>query len=160
MRECCTDHEGKPKRKYKTRADAEKMAQLRREDGVLVHVYRCEEGDGWHLTSRNNQPILPATVSATYLGRKQKAKTHLGDLIDKDLADKMKNAALVNLEIKIEDIQEKIEQQTELYKKYKTEMYEIRNKLKEKEKELREYQHQLRLCRQEYAQAKLHVNKK
>ena len=170
MRECCTDHEGKPKRKYKTRADAEMVAKLRREDGVIVNIYRCEEGDGWHLTSRNTQPIPDVTrdmVNAPYLRQNQKDRSHIRDLVDDELVDNMKQIALVNLEKKIEDaqgkiedVQEKIEEQMALYKKYKIKMHEIRSNLQEKDRELKEYQQQLNSYRQEYARAKQHMRSK
>lgn len=48
----CVDRNGQPKDTYKTKADALKMANIRSRTGVLLHVYECPQGSGYHLTSR------------------------------------------------------------------------------------------------------------
>lgn len=49
----CVDHNGKPKDTYKTKEDALKMTDIRSRDGVMLYVYECPQGCGYHLTSRN-----------------------------------------------------------------------------------------------------------
>lgn len=54
MRECCTDHKGKPKKKYPIKEDALDIAMhLEIEKSIYVKVYQCDARDGWHLTSHN-----------------------------------------------------------------------------------------------------------
>lgn len=48
----CTDHNGKRKDAYATKADAEKMMGIRAQAGVQLYMYRCPQGNGFHLTSR------------------------------------------------------------------------------------------------------------
>lgn len=46
----CTDSFGKSKRLYATREDAEKARIIsERARGIVLTVYECPEGDGWHL---------------------------------------------------------------------------------------------------------------
>ncbi len=48
----CTDHSGRPKAAYDSRDDAERRAELVRDDGgPRVRAYSCGCGS-WHLTSR------------------------------------------------------------------------------------------------------------
>lgn len=50
--ECsCRSHDGNMKDSYKTYADAQKMASIRANTGVKLNVYKCPEGNGYHLTS-------------------------------------------------------------------------------------------------------------
>ena len=47
----CTSADGKKKDSYRTEEDAwRRAAILRKEQGAVLRVYRCEHGDGWHLT--------------------------------------------------------------------------------------------------------------
>ena len=47
----CSGVDGKPKESYQSSDDAWRRADiLRREQGVSLHVYACEHGNGWHLT--------------------------------------------------------------------------------------------------------------
>jgi len=47
----CRGADGKPKDSYQTEDDAWKRARiLRKEQGAVLRVYRCEHGHGWHLT--------------------------------------------------------------------------------------------------------------
>lgn len=47
----CKDHNGKTKDAYATFQDAEKMVKIRKEAGVNLYVYKCPEGNCYHLTS-------------------------------------------------------------------------------------------------------------
>ena len=47
----CRSHEGNSKDSYKTYSDAQKMANIRANTGVNLTVYKCPEGNGYHLTS-------------------------------------------------------------------------------------------------------------
>jgi hypothetical protein len=47
----CAGADGKPKEAYASQQDAEKRAAiLRSERGVILRAYRCDYGNGWHLT--------------------------------------------------------------------------------------------------------------
>lgn len=51
IRKCnCVDSNGKAKATYKTKEDAVKMANIRKNFGNIT-VYLCPEGYGYHLTS-------------------------------------------------------------------------------------------------------------
>ena len=47
----CRNTEGKPKDAYPLEDAAQKMAEIRGKSGVRLFVYRCPDGNGWHLTS-------------------------------------------------------------------------------------------------------------
>ena len=47
----CRDHKGNTKDTYATFQDAEKMVNIRKQAGVILYVYKCPEGKGFHLTS-------------------------------------------------------------------------------------------------------------
>lgn len=47
----CTDHNGKKKDAYPTAQDAEKMVNIRKSAGITLFVYKCPQGNGYHLTS-------------------------------------------------------------------------------------------------------------
>lgn len=52
----CCGKDGKKKKLYPRESDALEMAEWRtRETGILMHIYRCPEEDGWHLTSNQRQ---------------------------------------------------------------------------------------------------------
>jgi hypothetical protein len=47
----CRGADGKQKEAYQSKDDAEQRATLlRKEQGVSLTVYKCEHGNGWHLT--------------------------------------------------------------------------------------------------------------
>jgi len=47
----CTGTDGRFKEAYRSSEDAQRRADiLRREQGVVLKVYACEYGNGWHLT--------------------------------------------------------------------------------------------------------------
>ena len=48
----CTGKDGKAKDSYQSREDAQRRADiLRQEQGAVLKIYACEHGNGWHLTS-------------------------------------------------------------------------------------------------------------
>ena len=57
----CTDFYGDRKDAYPSEAMAQKMARIRAEAGVRLTVYRCPEGNGWHLTSHGRWRAEPRT---------------------------------------------------------------------------------------------------
>ena len=47
----CTGTDGQLKEAYQSQKDAQKRANIiRKEQGVVLSVYACEHGNGWHLT--------------------------------------------------------------------------------------------------------------
>jgi hypothetical protein len=47
----CKGADGQAKDAYRSRADAQRRADiLRKEQGVSLKVYACEQSDAWHLT--------------------------------------------------------------------------------------------------------------
>lgn len=47
----CTSTDGKPKDSYRNQSEAQRRADLlRQEQGATLRVYVCEHGHGWHLT--------------------------------------------------------------------------------------------------------------
>ncbi len=47
----CTGADGKPKDSYRSRAEAQRRADiLRKEQGAELRIYACEYNHGWHLT--------------------------------------------------------------------------------------------------------------
>ena len=121
MRPCCTDHNGNEKKKYDTRDEAERVAQLRRDDGIGVDIYECEDRNGWHLTSQNvPPPIRPSNVMtgedrALYSSPK---KGRLGDFLDEvaasELKQKVASNTLLLYERKIENIKQDLERKEQL----------------------------------------------
>ena len=52
----CSGKDGKPKESYHSRADAQRRADIvRQEQGASLSVYACEHGNGWHLTSTSRR---------------------------------------------------------------------------------------------------------
>lgn len=52
----CCGKDGKKKNLYLSEFDANAVANERRfATGITMHVYRCPEGDGWHITSNQRQ---------------------------------------------------------------------------------------------------------
>lgn len=52
----CSGKDGKRKKLYFSEYEATEMAELRsRETGITMHVYKCPEGEGWHITSNQRQ---------------------------------------------------------------------------------------------------------
>jgi len=164
MRQCCTDHNGNPKQKYETQEEAENAAKRGSEKGVAISVYPCEEGDGWHLTSRNAPPLERPITVMTKEEKKlytRKNKNRIGSLLNKEIVEQMKNEARNNtlpiLKKNIEPLQLKFD---EIYKEFA----QLRKKyrLAEREKEdvvvlrelLVETQNKLNVAKQELRAAK------
>ncbi len=93
MNECCKDHAGKPKKKYATYEEAEAVARQRRREGVEVHIYKCFDGDGFHLTSHgygdgieteNRQRVMRFSKS-----RQRNTNIKLGKLVDSDTLNEL-----------------------------------------------------------------------
>lgn len=52
----CCGKDGKRKNLYPTESEAMVVAGERRfATGITMHVYRCPEGGGWHITSNQRQ---------------------------------------------------------------------------------------------------------
>lgn len=52
----CCGKDGKRKNLYPTEPEAMVVAGERRfATGITMHVYRCPEGGGWHITSNQRQ---------------------------------------------------------------------------------------------------------
>lgn len=52
----CCGKDGKKKNLYLSEYDANAVANERRlATGITMHVYRCPEGHGWHITSNQRQ---------------------------------------------------------------------------------------------------------
>ncbi|PBC73348.1 hypothetical protein [Fibrobacter intestinalis] len=52
----CCGKDGKKKNLYFTKTEANIVANERKiATGITMHVYRCPEGDGWHITSNQIQ---------------------------------------------------------------------------------------------------------
>lgn len=49
----CVDSNGRAKDAYPSQEEAQKMANIRAKAGVHLAVYKCPEGNGWHLTSHS-----------------------------------------------------------------------------------------------------------
>ncbi len=161
MRECCTDHKGQPKRKYETQSEAEKVAKLRRGEGVNIKVYPCEEGNGWHLTSHNVeiQTAMNIMEQREISRYKQKSKNLLGSSIDSELINQMKQNVLSSIEKKIEHEQEKLDLQKEIFEKNKKAYIDIRQKLRLEEQELRHTEQEIHKLQNEYNQAKNRIER-
>ncbi|MFC1333175.1 MAG: hypothetical protein G8D91_00485 [gamma proteobacterium symbiont of Clathrolucina costata] len=122
MRDCCKDHDGKPKRKYSTESEAEKAAEAIRDEGESIRVYQCDDGDGWHLTSHNApSPERPKNVmtredkklysqDSYSRNRTRRKENSLGSLLNDEALSQMKAEAEKNtLEIlrkQLEPLQE------------------------------------------------------
>lgn len=51
----CRGADGKPKDSYLNQDSAHRRADLlRKEQGVTLKVYKCEHGNGWHLTKQKD----------------------------------------------------------------------------------------------------------
>jgi len=99
MRECCTDHMGKPKNKYSREEDALEVARyLELIKGIYVIVYQCDVGDGWHLTSQDvSQQPSPHRVLNAHVIRnqpqniKKRKGSALGKSLGKELVEKIRD---------------------------------------------------------------------
>ena len=48
---CCTSYDGKKKRLYRSKREAERVAgHIHVSRGVRLRVYECPDTHGWHLT--------------------------------------------------------------------------------------------------------------
>ncbi len=166
MRQCCTDHKGIPKRKYRTKEEAEKVAEQRNVEGVAVKVYACEEGDGWHLTSINAPPperpknAMTPNERARYT---RKQRNLLGKMLDEELLnelqDKSQKNTLNNLEKQIEVAQQTLEEKKNEYQNSKKDFIEMRNQLKQAEQGVNEAKRKLSDAQLEYASAKRRIER-
>ncbi|MGD2117203.1 MAG: hypothetical protein PVG66_02490 [Chromatiales bacterium] len=176
MRQCCSDHNGNIKKKYKTKEEAEKVAELRKDDGVAITVYPCEGGNGWHLTSRNapppERPKNVMTKEETKLYTKQH-RNRLGNLFDEALVAQIKNEAKDNtlsiLKKKLESLQsefnERYREFDSLRKQYrrtereKEGTVDLREFLIEAEQNIKMTRQKLRDAKQEYESAKRRIER-
>jgi len=166
MRQCCTDHKGVPKRKYRTKEEAEKVAEQRNDEGIAVKVYACEEGDGWHLTSQNAPPperpknVMTPNERARYT---KKDRNFLGDALDEELLNRLKDEAqkktLANLEKKIEQAQQALDQKKNDYQSHRNDLIEMRNRLRLAEQSVNEAKMELSNAQNEYASAKRRIER-
>jgi len=161
MRQCCTDRAGNPKKKYQSKEEAEKSAQRRNNEGVKVIVYRCEEGDGWHLTSQNASPperLNNVMIQVERVRYTKKNKNLLGNILDEELVNQLKNESQKNtlsiLGEKIELAQQELDQKTIAYKSHKKDFFEVRKILNFAKQDLDEAQRELRNAQHEYDAAK------
>ncbi|MCG7887118.1 MAG: septation ring formation regulator EzrA [Candidatus Thiodiazotropha endolucinida] len=122
MRDCCKDHDGKPKQKYPTESEANNAAEALRDEGESIRVYRCEDGDGWHLTSQNAPPperpknVMTREDKKLYSqdsysrNRTRRKENSLGSLLNDEALSQMKAEAEKNtldiLKKKLEPLQE------------------------------------------------------
>ena len=174
MRQCCTDHGGKPKIKYTSQEVAEEAAERRRDEGEAVMVYACEEGDGWHLTSQNAPaPERPKNVMSAQEKRfyskdnKRRNRAPMGGMFSQDLYEQMKSEAEENtlpiLEKKIQPLQEnfdllhrklgKLSRQRRLSASNREETAELAKKIEVVAKDEKEARIKLRAAKNEYARA-------
>ncbi len=50
----CRGADGKPKESYSSQENAQRRADIiLKEQSVILKVYECEHGNGWHLTKQN-----------------------------------------------------------------------------------------------------------
>ncbi|MGI9558827.1 MAG: hypothetical protein ACR2NQ_04045 [Thermodesulfobacteriota bacterium] len=50
--EHCTSAEGVNKDIYETEGEARRVCQMKGKRGVVLDVYKCPAGNGWHLTKK------------------------------------------------------------------------------------------------------------
>jgi flagellar capping protein FliD len=161
MKQCCTDKNGNPKRKYQTKEEAEKSAEQISDNGIAIKVYQCEDGNGWHLTSLNApSPERPKNVM-TEAERKQYSKSNdnsLGSLFDKEFVRQLKkdshNNTLDALDKKIKEAQEELEKKENVYQEYRKKFIEIRNKFNLASIDMKEAKQKLLNAENEYKSAK------
>jgi len=99
MRQCCTGYDGKQKQKYKTQEEAENAAERRNDEGVKVSPYPCEDGDGWHLTSKEAPPLVRPIKVMTKDERKlykKHIRNRMGSLLNEELVAQLKTEARSN----------------------------------------------------------------
>ncbi len=157
MRQCCTGYDGNLKQKYKTQEEAEDAAERRKDEGVKVAPYPCEEGDGWHLTSQNapplERPIKVMTKEERPLYTKR-IKNRMGSLFNEELVAQMKTEARNNtlpiLKKKIEFFQNEF---NEKHKEYDCTMKQYRLAKKGKE-DIDGYREKLILVKGEFNAAR------
>jgi len=167
MKPCCTDHKGKLKKKYLSIEEAEKVAQLRRDDGIGINVYPCEERNGWHLTSQNAPlPQRPKNVMTQEDRRlySRRNKNRLGDLIDgevvRQLKDEVRKNTLLSLEKKIGRLEQDIEEKVKAYKIRRKELTILRNDLETAKEELNLSKRHLLTAKHENELAKKRIKRK
>ena len=166
MRACCIDQYGNEKRKYKTKEEAEEIAQYRRDDGIGVKVYECMDRDGWHLTSHNAPtPIRPKNVMTRedrLLLRKQKT-ARLGDAIGEEVVTNLKNEikknSLIQLEEKIQQLKQDVEEKSVIICNYRKQFARLRQAIQAREQDLKESKRSLSRTENEYERVKRQINK-
>ena len=157
MKQCCTDRNGDPKKKYRSREEAEKAARRERNETVGQTVYPCDEGDGRHLASPNassptsRQSVITRDARVALNG-------HTGNpLADstkrevvKRLADYARPGALQLLEEKIAGFQRDTEEKTEAVRRLRRQIAALKNELESAERDLKASQRKLSNARFEY----------
>lgn len=150
MSQCCTDHVGNPKQKYKSREEAELAAERRKEEGVELMVYPCDKGDGWHLTSRNAPPVLRPKNVMTQQERglySKPTKNLIGNVISENLEiqlkDRGRRKTLFLLKKNVEEAQLKLDKKKGVYQNYKKNLFEMKKNLSLAEQDVRESKRKL-----------------
>lgn len=112
MKECCTDSAGNPKKKYSSKKEAERIAQLRRDEGMGIDVYPCNKGDGWHLAPQNTPtPARPQNVMTSEDRRlctekiRKRLENVLGEAKLKEIKDEIRRNTLQALEAKVDQLE-------------------------------------------------------
>lgn len=156
MKDCCTDSEGTPKKKYSSKEEAEKIAQFRRDEGLVIKVYQCEMRNGWHLTSLNATPparsknVLTSEDSRLYTEKiRKRLKNVLGEAKSNEIRDKFRRIALEELQAKVDQLERDSEEQLGAVQNCRKEMAILRGDLKAAEQELRESRQNLSKARHE-----------
>lgn len=167
MRQCCTNHNGRRKQKYKTQEEAENAAYHRKNEGETVSIYPCEDGDGWHLTSNASppleRPIREMTIEERRLYTK-KNKNLLGNSLDKwllnDLKDKSEKNTLAIYEENIEQAQQELDKKKGIYQNNEKGFLEARKRLRLARQDLNEATLKLQNAQQEYSSEKSRIARK
>lgn len=161
MNPCCTDQSGNPKKKYQSKEDAEKVAKRRRDEGVAIKIYQCEQGNGWHLTSKNAaEPIRPKNV----MTREERGlytrpgKNLLGDAVGEEIFSQIKKdlleSTLRSMETKIDQTQQEIDEKAELIRSRRRQIAELKKELLTAEEDLKATRRNLSFRKREYESAK------
>ena len=156
MQDCCTDRAGNPKKKYSSKEEAEKIAQLRRAEGLGINVYQCEERDGWHLTSLNATPqtrpenVMTSEDRGLYTKRiRNRLENVLGEVKSRKIKDEIRRNTLQALQAKVDQLERDSEEKVGAIQNCRKELVILRGNLKAAEHELRETRHNLSKARHE-----------
>lgn len=161
MNSCCTDQNGNPKKKYQSKEEAEKVAERRRDEGVAIKIYQCEQGDGWHLTSKNAAlPIRPRNVM-TQEERglyTRPGKNLLGNAVGEEIFSQIKKdlleSTLRSMETKIDRTRQEIDEKAELIRSRRQLIAELKKELLTAEEDLKATRRNLSFRKREYESAK------